>query len=70
MTTNTLPYDDPEWVARYIHVRSPAFLPGHDGILQMTGLLLAERMPDNGCVLIVGAGGGLESRYLAGFAKG
>jgi tRNA (cmo5U34)-methyltransferase len=70
MTTKTLPYDDPEWVARYIHVGPPAFLPGHAGMLQMAGILLAERMPDDGRLLIVGAGGGLETRYLAGFAKG
>jgi len=70
MTTKSSPYDDPEWVARYIHVGPPAFLPGHAGMLQMAGILLAERMPDDGRLLIVGAGGGLETRYLAGFAKG
>ena len=70
MTTKSFPYDDPEWVARYIHVGPPAFLPGHAGMLQMAGILLAERMPDDGRLLIIGAGGGLETRYLAGFAQG
>jgi tRNA (cmo5U34)-methyltransferase len=35
----------------------------------MAGVLLAERMPDDGQVLVVGAGGGLETRYLATASK-
>ena len=39
---------------------------GHDDLLQMIGVLLAETVPHDGQLLIVGAGGGLETRYLAG----
>ena len=48
---------DPERVRRYIEQGLPAFAPGHGGILQMIGVLLAERMPENGRLLVVGAGG-------------
>ena len=56
---------DPERVTRYIEYGPPAFTPGHGGMLQMIGVLLAERMPEDGQALVVGAGGGLETRYLA-----
>jgi len=56
---------DPARVARYVEQGPPAFAPGHAGMLQMAGVLLAERVQQNGTVLVVGAGGGLEIRYLA-----
>ena len=62
-------FGDPELVAQYLSKGPPAFAPGHAGMLQMTGVLLAERVPDDGAILIVGAGGGLETRYLAGLEK-
>ncbi len=34
-------------------------------MLQMAGILLDECMPDDGQLLVIGAGGGLETRYLA-----
>ena len=37
-------FDQPERVARYIEHGPPAFAPGHAGMLQMAGVLLAERM--------------------------
>ncbi|KIQ05495.1 methyltransferase [Agrobacterium tumefaciens] len=40
-------------------------VPGLDDLHRMTGLLLAERVPANGQVLVVGAGGGLELNALA-----
>ncbi|MFN7026136.1 MAG: class I SAM-dependent methyltransferase [Pseudorhizobium sp.] len=40
-------------------------VPGIDGLHRMTGLLLAERVPANARVLVVGAGGGLELKALA-----
>lgn len=40
-------------------------VPGLAGLHRMTGLLLAERVPANGRVLVVGAGGGLELNALA-----
>lgn len=56
---------DPEWVSRYTTQGPPAFMPGHGGVLQMAGVLLAETVPDDGRVLIVGAGGGLDTQALA-----
>ena len=56
---------DPERVRQYAEVGPPAFTPGHGGMLQMIGVLLGETMPDDGRLLVVGAGGGLETRYLA-----
>lgn len=43
----------------------PRQVPGYAGLLRMTTLLLAERMPDAGRVLVLGAGGGLELRAFA-----
>lgn len=40
-------------------------VPGLDSLHRMTGLLLAEHVPTNGRVLVVGAGGGLELKALA-----
>lgn len=63
-------FDDPDFVAKYVQKGPPAFTPGHSGLLQMTGVLLAERAPEDGHILIVGAGGGLDTRALADFAPG
>lgn len=57
---------DLERVNQYVDVGPPAFTPGHGGLLQMIGILLGEVMPGDGRLLVVGAGGGLETRYLAG----
>lgn len=43
----------------------PRKVPGFAGLHKMTSQLLAERVPPNGCVLVVGAGGGLELKALA-----
>jgi tRNA (cmo5U34)-methyltransferase len=40
-------------------------VPGLDGLHRMTGILLAERVPEDGRILVVGAGGGLELKALA-----
>ena len=40
-------------------------VPGYSGLLPMTRILLAERVPEEGRVLVVGAGGGLELEDLA-----
>ena len=63
-------FDDPDFVAKYVQKGPPAFTPGHSGLLQMTGVLLAERAPDDGHMLIVGAGGGLDTRALARMQPG
>ncbi len=51
-------------VARY--TEGPLrFVPGFSDMQRMASLLLAERVPENGRVLIVGAGGGLELKVFA-----
>ena len=45
-------------------------VPGLDGLHRMTSLLLAERVPEQGRVLVLGAGGGLELNALAGEHSG
>ncbi len=57
-------FSDPEAVARY--AEGPRrFVPGLDALHRMTGILLAERAPEDGRILVLGAGGGLELRALA-----
>ena len=43
----------------------PRQVPGLTGLHQMMALLLAERVPERGRVLVLGAGGGMELRTLA-----
>jgi tRNA (cmo5U34)-methyltransferase len=57
-------FSDPDAVARY--AEGPRrFVPGIDALHRMTGLLLAERVPDDARILVLGAGGGLEMKALA-----
>jgi tRNA (cmo5U34)-methyltransferase len=57
-------FSDPEAVARY--AEGPVRLvPGLHALQQMTTLLLAERVPTDGQVLVLGAGGGLELKVFA-----
>ncbi|WP_266160429.1 class I SAM-dependent methyltransferase [Dyella silvatica] len=57
-------FSDPNAVARYAEgpVRQ---VPGFHGMQQMAALLLAESVPDDGQVLVLGAGGGLELKVFA-----
>jgi tRNA (cmo5U34)-methyltransferase len=57
-------FSDPQTVARYAEgpVRQ---VPGFLALQQMTALLLAERVPATGHVLVLGAGGGLELKVFA-----
>ena len=57
-------FKDPEAVARY--TEGPRrFVPGLDGLHRMAGLLLAERVPDDAHILVLGAGGGSEMKAMA-----
>lgn len=60
----SLPFSDPQAVARYAEgpVRQ---VPGFLGLQTMARILLAERVPAEGSVLVVGAGGGLELKVFA-----
>ena len=57
-------FSDPQAAARYAEgpVRQ---VPGFHALQRMAGLLLAERVPPAGEVLVLGAGGGLELKVFA-----
>lgn len=58
------PFHDAKAVAAY--AEGPARnVPGWADMVRMTELLLAERVPHDGHVLVVGAGGGLELQRFA-----
>jgi tRNA (cmo5U34)-methyltransferase len=57
-------FSNPDAVARYAE-GPPRFVPGYNAMQTMTTLLLAERVPAEGRVLVVGAGGGLELKAFA-----
>jgi len=56
-------FSDPAAVAAYAE-RPPRLVPGWADLQRMTTLLVAERTPENGAVLVVGAGGGLELKAM------
>lgn len=64
MQPSYAPFDDPEAVAAYAE-GPPRLVPGWADMLRMAELLLAERVPEDGRVLVVGAGGGLELKRFA-----
>lgn len=57
-------FADPATVARYAE-GSRAAVPGFSAMHRIVDQLLAERVPDDGRVLVVGAGGGLELAHFA-----
>lgn len=57
-------FADPQAVSRYAE-GPPRFVPGLEALHRMTGILLAEKAPEDAKVLVLGAGGGLELRALA-----
>jgi len=60
------PFTDPAAVAVARYAEGPRRnVPGYDSLLRMSRILLAERVPDHGRVLVVGAGGGLELEDMA-----
>ncbi|WP_374569761.1 class I SAM-dependent methyltransferase [Phenylobacterium sp.] len=57
-------FSDPKAVANY--AEGPRrMVPGLEALHRMCGVLLHERAPDAARVLVVGAGGGLELKFLA-----
>lgn len=58
------PFADPDSAARYID-GPKQFVPGHQYMLRMSALLLAEDGPDEANMLVVGADGGIELRHFA-----
>jgi hypothetical protein len=64
MNERTEHFANPPAVARYAE-GPPRIVPGFAHLQGMTTLLLAERVPQNGRVLVLGAGGGLELKVFA-----
>jgi tRNA (cmo5U34)-methyltransferase len=57
-------FSDPEAVARYAD-GPRRFVPGMDALHRMAGVLLAESVPEDAKILVLGAGGGLELHAMA-----
>lgn len=57
-------FNNPEHARRYGD-GPHRFIPGFADLHRMTAILLAERIPDDARILVLGAGGGLELRALA-----
>lgn len=57
-------FTNPDAVARYAD-GPRRNVPGYGGLLSMVRILLAEHMPSDGRMLVVGAGGGLELEDFA-----
>jgi tRNA (cmo5U34)-methyltransferase len=64
MSNSTDVFADPQAVARYAD-GPPRLVPGFADLQRMSMLLLAERTSQDGRVLVVGAGGGLELKVFA-----
>ncbi|MBB4636863.1 class I SAM-dependent methyltransferase [Longimicrobium terrae] len=62
-------FSDPRIVAGYAE-RPVRQVPGFHGLQRMAGLLIAERVPDDAHVLVLGAGGGLELKAFAEMQPG
>ena len=57
-------FADPKAAAHYAE-GPPRLVPGFADLHRMSGILLAERAPENARVLVLGAGGGLELKAFA-----
>ena len=57
-------FEDATFVNGYLQHGPPAFMPGHGGVLQMAGVLIREHAPVDAHVIVIGVGGGLETRAL------
>ncbi len=64
MSTPLSHFSDPRAVAQYAE-GPPRFVPGYNRLQRMTTLLIAERVPEDARVLVLGAGGGLELKVFA-----
>ena len=69
METPKSAFSSPDAVSGYAD-RTARLVPGLRDLHRMTGLLLAERVPVDGRVLVLGAGGGLELRAFADWQPG
>lgn len=58
------PFHDPDAAARYAE-NPPRFVPGLFDLHRMAAILLAEKAPADGHLLVLGAGGGMELKAFA-----
>lgn len=58
------PFADADAVAKYAE-GPPKLVPGYFAMLSMARILISERVPENGRILVLGAGGGLEIKLFA-----
>lgn len=65
-----LHFDDPDFARHYVEDGPARFVPGYDVMHRMAAQLIAERAPDDASILVLGAGGGLEIRAMAGLQPG
>ena len=61
---STHAFSDRDMVARYTEA-PPRRVPGYHSMHQMAAILIAENAPPDACVLVLGAGGGLELKTFA-----
>ena len=61
------PFSNPHAISDYAE-NSRRLVPGLDDFRRICSLILAERVPEEGRILVVGAGGGLELKAFAEFA--
>jgi tRNA (cmo5U34)-methyltransferase len=67
--TDANPFADPASVSGYSD-GPPRLVPGFADMQRMSAILLAEAAPDDGHILVLGAGGGLELRAFANAQSG
>ncbi|MGO4395906.1 class I SAM-dependent methyltransferase [Variovorax sp. M-6] len=63
------PFSDPAAVSTYAE-KTARIVPGLRDLHRMAGVLLAERAPADARILVLGAGGGLESKAFAEMQPG
>jgi len=64
MTASTNPFDDPQHVANYAE-HAAQMIPTYRDIHRLATVLMAEHTPPDGTILVLGAGGGLETKAFA-----
>ncbi|MGC4096408.1 MAG: class I SAM-dependent methyltransferase [Nitrospira sp.] len=64
MSEHPHPFSNPQSVGRYAE-GPPRIVPGYNAMQCMTGILIAERVPENARVRVLGAGGGLELKVFS-----
>jgi tRNA (cmo5U34)-methyltransferase len=64
VTPSANPFDDPLHVGMYAE-RAAQMVPAYHDVHRMVGVLLGERAGPDATILVLGAGGGLETKALA-----